>query len=99
MELCARTFVPNSAECGRDIGRVKVITGPNSSGKSIYLKQVDQPPRCLLHHPTRLPGTPGPTALPHCALTPRAVNRLTPAVPLPAMFSFAREGHVPVTIL
>ncbi|XP_060259235.1 mutS protein homolog 5 isoform X2 [Ovis aries] len=40
MELCARTFVPNSAECGRDIGRVKVITGPNSSGKSIYLKQV-----------------------------------------------------------
>ncbi|XP_069419278.1 mutS protein homolog 5 isoform X11 [Ovis canadensis] len=39
MELCARTFVPNSAECGRDIGRVKVITGPNSSGKSIYLKQ------------------------------------------------------------
>ncbi|XP_006875648.1 PREDICTED: mutS protein homolog 5 isoform X3 [Chrysochloris asiatica] len=40
MELCARTFVPNSAECGGDSGRVKVITGPNSSGKSIYLKQV-----------------------------------------------------------
>ncbi|XP_078302868.1 mutS protein homolog 5 isoform X2 [Panthera onca] len=40
MELCARTFVPNSAECGRDKGRIKVITGPNSSGKSIYLKQV-----------------------------------------------------------
>ncbi|KAB1261942.1 MutS protein-like protein 5 [Camelus dromedarius] len=40
MELCARTFVPNSAECGGDKGRVKVITGPNSSGKSIYLKQV-----------------------------------------------------------
>ncbi|XP_038526735.1 mutS protein homolog 5 isoform X4 [Canis lupus familiaris] len=40
MELCARTFVPNSAECGGDRGRVKVITGPNSSGKSIYLKQV-----------------------------------------------------------
>ncbi|XP_045428815.1 mutS protein homolog 5 isoform X3 [Pipistrellus kuhlii] len=39
MELCARTFVPNSAECGGDKGRVKVITGPNSSGKSIYLKQ------------------------------------------------------------
>nr|XP_025123251.1 mutS protein homolog 5 isoform X5 [Bubalus bubalis] len=39
MELCARTFVPNSAECGGDAGRVKVITGPNSSGKSIYLKQ------------------------------------------------------------
>ncbi|XP_059965057.1 mutS protein homolog 5 isoform X2 [Mesoplodon densirostris] len=40
MELCARTFVPNSAECGGNKGRVKVITGPNSSGKSIYLKQV-----------------------------------------------------------
>uniref|UniRef100_H0X2E8 DNA mismatch repair protein n=2 Tax=Otolemur garnettii TaxID=30611 RepID=H0X2E8_OTOGA len=40
MELCARTFVPNSAECSGDKGRIKVITGPNSSGKSIYLKQV-----------------------------------------------------------
>ncbi|XP_021115754.1 mutS protein homolog 5 isoform X14 [Heterocephalus glaber] len=40
MELCARTFVPNSAECSGDTGRVKIITGPNSSGKSIYLKQV-----------------------------------------------------------
>ncbi|XP_024594346.1 mutS protein homolog 5 isoform X5 [Neophocaena asiaeorientalis asiaeorientalis] len=40
MELCARTFVPNSAECGGYKGRVKVITGPNSSGKSVYLKQV-----------------------------------------------------------
>ncbi|XP_071074502.1 mutS protein homolog 5 isoform X1 [Dasypus novemcinctus] len=40
MELCARTFVPNSTECGGDRGRVKVITGPNSSGKSVYLKQV-----------------------------------------------------------
>ncbi|XP_073938640.1 mutS protein homolog 5 isoform X1 [Castor canadensis] len=40
MELCARTFVPNSTECSGDKGRIKVITGPNSSGKSIYLKQV-----------------------------------------------------------
>lgn len=40
MELCARTFVPNSTDCGGEQGRVKVITGPNSSGKSIYLKQV-----------------------------------------------------------
>lgn len=30
-----------------------------------------------------------PTALPHCALTPHAMNRLTPAVPLPAAFSFS----------
>lgn len=42
MELCARTFVPNSAECGGYKGRVKVITGPNSSGKSVYLKQVEE---------------------------------------------------------
>lgn len=42
MELCARTFVPNPTECGGDKGRVKVITGPNSSGKSIYLKQVGE---------------------------------------------------------
>ncbi|XP_031202643.1 mutS protein homolog 5 isoform X3 [Mastomys coucha] len=40
MELCAPTFVPSSTDCGGDQGRVKVITGPNSSGKSIYLKQV-----------------------------------------------------------
>ncbi|XP_027732494.1 mutS protein homolog 5 isoform X2 [Vombatus ursinus] len=40
MELCSRTFVPNSAESGGDRGRIKVITGPNSSGKSIYLKQI-----------------------------------------------------------
>ncbi|XP_074092789.1 mutS protein homolog 5 isoform X3 [Macrotis lagotis] len=40
MELCSRTFVPNSAESGGDQGRIKVITGPNSSGKSIYLKQI-----------------------------------------------------------
>lgn len=91
MELCARTFVPNSAECGGDAGRVKVITGPNSSGKSIYLKQVDKPPHCHLHHPhppaSQAPQA--PTALPHCALTPHAMNRLTPAVPLPAAFSFS----------
>ncbi|XP_007537223.1 mutS protein homolog 5 isoform X1 [Erinaceus europaeus] len=40
MELCTGTFVPNSTECSGDKSRVKVITGPNSSGKSIYLKQV-----------------------------------------------------------
>ncbi|XP_051852195.1 mutS protein homolog 5 [Antechinus flavipes] len=40
MELCSHTFVPNSAESGGDRGRIKIITGPNSSGKSIYLKQI-----------------------------------------------------------
>ncbi|XP_003340425.2 mutS protein homolog 5 isoform X1 [Monodelphis domestica] len=40
MELCSRTFVPNSTQSGEEGGRIKVITGPNSSGKSIYLKQI-----------------------------------------------------------
>lgn len=66
MELCAQTFVPNSAERGDDKGRVKVITGPNSSGKSIYLKQVWRiPPNCasnvfsIVSIPD-LPANPGP---------------------------------------
>lgn len=73
MELCARTFVPNSTDCGGDQGRVKVITGPNSSGKSIYLKQVRAiQPRCLAS-PPRPPLTARPhPLLPHstcpCAL-------------------------------
>lgn len=50
MELCARTFIPNSVECGGDKGRVKVITGPNSSGKSIYLKQVGESYTLSLWH-------------------------------------------------
>ncbi|KYO19006.1 mutS protein-like protein 5 [Alligator mississippiensis] len=40
MELCAKTFVPNPVESGEVTGRVKILTGPNSSGKSVYLKQV-----------------------------------------------------------
>nr|XP_060611047.1 mutS protein homolog 5 isoform X1 [Anolis sagrei ordinatus] len=40
MELCAKTFVPNSVESCETSGRIKILTGPNSSGKSIYLKQV-----------------------------------------------------------
>ncbi|XP_067608668.1 mutS protein homolog 5 isoform X13 [Pseudorca crassidens] len=60
MELCARTFVPNSAECGGYKGRVKVITGPNSSGKSIYLKQFS------LTFTSATRGT-GPCLLPYSA--------------------------------
>lgn len=33
-------FVANCYQSSDSHGRVKVITGPNSSGKSIYLKQV-----------------------------------------------------------
>ena len=39
-ELCVCPFVPNSSYLGLDTGQIKVITGPNASGKSIYLKQV-----------------------------------------------------------
>uniref|UniRef100_A0A3Q4AJD4 MutS protein homolog 5 n=1 Tax=Mola mola TaxID=94237 RepID=A0A3Q4AJD4_MOLML len=40
LELCSPMFVANSFQSSDLQGRVKVITGPNSSGKSIYLKQV-----------------------------------------------------------
>ncbi|CAL8290801.1 unnamed protein product [Merluccius merluccius] len=40
LELCSPVFVANSFQSSESQGRVKVITGPNSSGKSIYLKQV-----------------------------------------------------------
>ncbi|XP_068023995.1 mutS protein homolog 5 [Melanerpes formicivorus] len=40
MELCAKTFVANPVSSGEATRRIKIITGPNSSGKSIYLKQV-----------------------------------------------------------
>ncbi|CAH2103025.1 unnamed protein product [Euphydryas editha] len=33
-------FVPNDVECSRDAGYVKILTGPNSSGKSVYMKQI-----------------------------------------------------------
>lgn len=40
MELCAKTFVANPVDSGEATRRIKIITGPNSSGKSVYLKQV-----------------------------------------------------------
>uniref|UniRef100_A0A3B4BAL3 MutS protein homolog 5 n=1 Tax=Periophthalmus magnuspinnatus TaxID=409849 RepID=A0A3B4BAL3_9GOBI len=40
LELCSPVFVANSFHSTDFNGRVKIITGPNSSGKSIYLKQV-----------------------------------------------------------
>ncbi|XP_047676987.1 mutS protein homolog 5 isoform X3 [Tachysurus fulvidraco] len=40
VELCTPVFVSNPCFCSDTEGKVKVITGPNSSGKSIYLKQV-----------------------------------------------------------
>ncbi|XP_052239261.1 mutS protein homolog 5-like isoform X3 [Dreissena polymorpha] len=39
-ELCCSTFVPNDVQSNSEYGRIKVLTGPNACGKSIYLKQV-----------------------------------------------------------
>lgn len=35
-------FVPNDACLDLEHGKIKVLTGPNASGKSVYLKQVSQ---------------------------------------------------------
>ncbi|KAK5603033.1 hypothetical protein CRENBAI_014531 [Crenichthys baileyi] len=40
LELCSPVFVANSFQSSESKGRIKIITGPNSSGKSIFLKQV-----------------------------------------------------------
>ncbi|XP_056329836.1 mutS protein homolog 5 [Danio aesculapii] len=40
LELCTSVFVSNTYISSETEGKVKVITGPNSSGKSIFLKQV-----------------------------------------------------------
>lgn len=37
---CATTFVPNDIRSGNGNSLIKVITGPNSCGKSVYLKQI-----------------------------------------------------------
>lgn len=42
-ELCCSPFVPNNTRSGGETGsRMKLLTGPNTSGKSIYLKQVSE---------------------------------------------------------
>ncbi|XP_046906065.1 mutS protein homolog 5 [Hypomesus transpacificus] len=40
LQVCSPVLVSNSFQSSNTQGRVKVITGPNSSGKSMYLKQV-----------------------------------------------------------
>ncbi|XP_052776091.1 mutS protein homolog 5-like [Mya arenaria] len=39
-EMCCSTFVPNDVQSNSEYGRVKIMTGPNACGKSVYLKQV-----------------------------------------------------------
>ncbi|KAJ0182825.1 hypothetical protein K1T71_002194 [Dendrolimus kikuchii] len=38
--LKCENFVPNDAESSREAGHVKILTGPNASGKSVYMKQI-----------------------------------------------------------
>lgn len=38
-EMTVNTFIPNGTSV-EEAGRVNIITGPNNSGKSVYLKQV-----------------------------------------------------------
>ena len=46
-ELCTNPFVPNDVVVEPNSQRMKILTGPNASGKSVYLKQVNgrTPPR------------------------------------------------------
>ncbi|KAI8509953.1 mutS protein [Branchiostoma belcheri] len=39
-EMCVSPFVPNNTTLGGSGHRLSVLTGPNASGKSVYLKQV-----------------------------------------------------------
>ena len=39
-ELCVSPFIPNDSCFDLEHGRMKIITGANASGKSVYLKQV-----------------------------------------------------------
>jgi DNA mismatch repair protein MSH5 len=38
-EMTVDTFIPNDTDIGPSSGLVKLITGPNYSGKSVYMKQ------------------------------------------------------------
>lgn len=40
LELISSDFQPNDFYSGGDRGKVQIVTGPNASGKSVYLKQV-----------------------------------------------------------
>lgn len=40
LEISFANYVPNSFVSGGENSHVKILTGPNRSGKSIYMKQV-----------------------------------------------------------
>lgn len=48
-EVCCSPFVPNDTLSNTNNGKMKVLTGPNASGKSVYLKQVTQSSVRLQH--------------------------------------------------
>jgi len=52
-ELCVSLFVPNDTVFDKERGRMKILTGPNASGKSVYLKQVKLICTCLLLIPLK----------------------------------------------
>ena len=39
-EMSVNQFIANDTKIGGDAARLHLLTGPNSSGKSVYLKQV-----------------------------------------------------------
>lgn len=41
--LTCDNFVSNDVESSQEAGFVKILTGPNSSGKSVYMKQIGEP--------------------------------------------------------
>ena len=48
-EMAVSSFVPNDTALDLKHGRMKIMTGPNASGKSIYLKQVTIRISLLVH--------------------------------------------------
>ena len=48
-ELYCSPFVPNDTMSGGRHAKMKLLTGPNASGKSVYLKQVCLSPSSFLH--------------------------------------------------
>ena len=39
-EMCVNQFVVNDAKLSKSDGKVTILTGPNASGKSVFMKQV-----------------------------------------------------------
>ncbi|XP_066929961.1 mutS protein homolog 5-like isoform X1 [Clytia hemisphaerica] len=39
-ELCVAQFVSNTSHLSTEEGKMRILTGPNASGKSVYMKQV-----------------------------------------------------------